>query len=53
MIIVILIVLILMNGIGYFNSPAAPGGYRYGWGGLGLILLILLILMVLHLIPGV
>ena len=52
MLIVILIVLILMNGIGYFSAPAIPGPYRYGSGGLGFLLLVLLILMVLHLIPS-
>jgi hypothetical protein len=51
MLIVILLVLILMNGVGYFHAP--DGGYRYGYGGLGMILLILLILMVLHMIPGI
>lgn len=50
MILILLVVLILMNGVGYFGNPT-PGGYRYGYGGLGFLLLILLILGVLKLIP--
>jgi hypothetical protein len=56
MIIVILLVLILMNGVGFFSGPRTPGVpnyYGYGYGGLGTILLILLILIVLHLIPTI
>ena len=46
MIVIILVVLILMNGVGYFGAPQ-PGGYRYGYGGLGFLLLVLLVLQVL------
>lgn len=52
MILIILLVLILMNGIGYFNAPVTAPGYRYGSGGLGLVLLILFILIVLHIVPA-
>ena len=45
MLIFIMVVLVLMNSIGYLGTPAAPGnGYRYGWGGLGLVILIVLLL---------
>jgi hypothetical protein len=50
MLIIILVVLILMNGVGYQSAPV--GGYRYGYGGLGFLLLVILILYVLHIIPA-
>ena len=52
MILIILLVLILMNGVGYWANPTAPGA-RYGFGGLGFVLLVLFVLIVLHLIPGI
>ena len=52
MILIILLVLILMNGVGYWANPTVPG-VRYGFGGLGLVLLILFVLIVLHIIPGI
>jgi hypothetical protein len=52
MIIIILVVLILMNGVGFWSAPATPGtGFRYGYGGLGFLLLVLLVLGVLNIIP--
>ena len=44
MIIFIMVVLVLMNGIGYLGSPAQPGGNRPYWGGLGLVILVVLLL---------
>jgi hypothetical protein len=52
MILIILLVLILMNGVGYWSAGPTAGPYRFGYGGLGLVLLVLFVLLVLHIIPG-
>lgn len=50
MTIIILVVLILMNGVGYWGNATVPGS-RYGYGGLGFLLLIILFAGLLGFIP--
>lgn len=50
-IVLILLILVLMNCTGYFNSTA-PTGYRYGIGGLGFLCLVILVLYIMKIIPA-
>lgn len=51
-IILILVIMILMNGVGYFNAPITTPGYRYGNGIFGIVCLIILVLYVCHILPA-